>query len=200
MNLLGRLSEVWSVNDPLPIRVDLVVAVAHGATNSKLTRGAKAVVHCTRNISSQYQFAPIVAYGSFGGSERPEVEGIRKLTELSEIPNLIYIGLVWSTIEECRRVKESLPEGFLPEVILIVTDQAHSRRCRVVWRTFFPDSDVRIVSVDLSSTIDPESPMAAYRAKWKALTFQAVPTPFYWFMSLFGESGLLLIEGFHQPD
>lgn len=204
MALVDRLASKWAVNDPLPRICDLLVPVAHGATGTKLTRGAQAVANRTASALSQLkakeQF-PFLIFGAFTGSKNPEIEKQEKLRIIA--PYGKFVGTVMSTIEECVRIRENLPkfdtENGLPRVIVVVTDEAHSRRCRIVWRTFFPTSDIKIVSVKIADTVDSESPMSAYGNPWKILFFQAAPTPVWWFASLFGEKAMLRIGKFHTP-
>lgn len=198
MAFVDWLASKWAVNDPLPRTCDLLVPVAHGAAKDRLTLGAENVAHKTADSLNQLRNIgqlPFVAFGAFTGSENPEVERNLK----SRLIRGKYVGTVMSTIEECLKVKENLPEFFNPATIVVVTDEAHSRRCRVVWRTFFPFSDIKIVSVEIQRTIDSESPMAAYGSPWKILFFQAAPTPLYWLMSLGGPKLLSKLGGLHTP-
>jgi hypothetical protein len=196
MTFVDWLAAKWAVNDPLPRTCDLLVPVAHGATKDRLSIGAENVARRTAEALTQLRNIgqlPFVAFGAFTGSENPELERTIKLTIFTGK----YIGQVMSTIEECWKVKQGLPEFFNPATIVVVTDEAHSRRCRIVWRTFFPNSDIKIVSVKLADTIDSESPMSAYGNPWKILFFQAAPTPVWWAASLFGEKVMLRIGRYH---
>lgn len=202
--LIEWLARRWSVNDPLPEQVELLVPVAHGATETRLTRGAQAVANRTASALSQLkakgQF-PFLVFGAFTGSKNPEIEKLEKLRIIALYGK--FVGTVMSTIEECVRVRENLPKfetkDGLPRVIVVVTDEAHSRRCRIVWRAFFPNSTIKIVSVRIADTVDSESPMSAYGNPWKILFFQAAPTPVWWLASLFGEKALLRIGKLHTP-
>ncbi|KND49440.1 MAG: hypothetical protein AB198_00630 [Parcubacteria bacterium C7867-003] len=196
--IIEWLAEKWAVNDPLPEKCDLLVPIAHGATKDRLTRGAEAVARKTTTavteLRDRYQL-PFVAFGAFTGSENPELERALKLKHFSGK----YVGTVMSTIEECLKVRANLPIFVTVSNIVVVTDEAHSRRCRIVWKTFFPNAKVSILSVKITETVDPESPMEAYDKAWKVLFFQAVPTPLWWLLSLFGQKCLGRLEKLHTP-
>lgn len=174
------LADLWEVNDVLPRQADYIVPVAHGAKATGPTAGARTVRCATWSVLDRYPKARC-GFGAFAGSPNPEIERDYKET----LPRSSYFGRAVSTIDECMAFKRSLhdPE---PATIILVTDQAHSRRCRIVWKTFFPKTDIRICAVSLRSTIDRNSPMTAYRKMWTALLFQAAPTPFFWYLSLRG--------------
>lgn len=203
MAFVDWLASKWAVNDPLPQNCDLLVAVAHGATETGLTNGAYAVSRRTAEIIAELDIKesqrPYLAFGAFTESSNPEIERIEKQRIFGEYRK--YIGLVISTIEECLKVKEAIPVFFTPRNILIVTDEAHSRRCRIVWKCFFPNSNIRIISVPIAETVDPRSPMKPYRqGKWAILGYQALPTPYFWYLALRGPKYMATkATKFHQP-
>lgn len=188
------LARWWAVNDTLPQSAEWIIPVAHGATETRLTRGAEAVTQITFSLLTHYPHA-FCAFGSFTGSPDPEVERLGKAT----LPRSSYLGPIVSTIEECLAFKKSLGD-IEPGTIIVVTDQAHSRRCRIVWKTFFPKSDIRICAVSLRSTVDHDSPMTSYRKAWTAMLLQAAPTPFFWYLSLRGPEYMAKwATKIHQP-
>lgn len=194
------LAEKWAVNDPLPEECDLLVPIAHGATPERLTRGAHAVALKTAEVLTQLRDQgqlPFVAFGAFTGSKKPELEMTLKLAFFFGK----YVGHVISTIEECLKVKANLPIFITPSNIVVVSDEAHSRRCRIVWKTFFPNAKVSIVSVRITDTIDPESPMWPYReGKLAVLAFQALPTPYFWYLAMRGPKYMATkATRLHQP-
>lgn len=199
--LIEWLARLWAVNDPLPQTCDLLVPIAHGATShNRLTYGAYAVARKTAEILHllrEIGQLPFVAFGAFTGSKNPEIEASIKATFFHGK----YVGHVVSTIEECRKVKENLPEKFTPRSIVVVSDEAHSRRCRIVWKTFFPNSQISIVSVKISETVDKESPMLPYRlGSWAVLAFQALPTPYFWYLAIRGPKYMAkMATNIHQP-
>ncbi len=197
--IVEALAKLWAVNDSLPNRVDLIVPVAHGATKSgRVTKGADAVGFITRGLLRLYaDQSPVVVFGVFSKSEYPDIEEAFKSMLL---PNAIFVKGVVSTIEECLKVKAALAPNFAPKRILVVTDEAHSRRCRIVWRVFFPDAEIYIVAVPISETKDKESPMLPYHSKWATLIFQALPTPYFWYLAKRGPDYMSSkAESLHQP-
>lgn len=202
-----ELAKIWTVNDSVPEEARgskslLIAMVAHGATATRLTNGAKAVALTASELLRRCTDYPVVAYGSFAGNPEPELEKQLKSGHLRGTNHdfqEVAIGPVWSTIEECRKIKQNLPVGFVPKWVIVVTDEAHSRRCRIVWRTFFPNSTVVIVTVPIEATLDMVSPMITYHDLKAILWNQAKWTPIFWALSLFGERALQLVEKGHQP-
>lgn len=193
------MADLWAVNDPLPdTEVDLVVGVAHGCTENRLTRGAGSVSRLIDISLAMDRFKnSLVAYGAFAGSINPEVERFWKGKIFPD--NSIFIGNVWSTTEECRHVKEHIG-NWVPGTIVVVTDQAHSRRCKLIWKTFFPKSNIYVFSVPIGEVVDTGSPMKSYHSTGSILWNQAWPIVIQWPVAkIFGVWGLLRLESFHQP-
>jgi len=198
MSLIGKIASWWAVDDTmsLPPSIDLIAMVSHGATNHGVTTGAKTVTKMGCTIAENYP-AALIFFGAFTESPIPEIEMDYKL---ARIPHAHYVGTVISTIEECAKIQSSLPEGFTPKTIVVVTDEAHSRRARIVWKTFFPNSKIYIVSMALEAGLDDDSPSWAYHAGWSALLFQAAPTPYFWYLGLRGlEYMNTKATSLHQP-
>lgn len=195
------LSNLWEVNNEyeLPQQADLIVPVAHGATDKRLTRGAEAVTEMTVALLRRYKRRPVVIYGAFDCQNAEIEERLKKTAFTAETWKLIFIGNVISTIKECWMIKAGLPVEFDPKVIIVVTDKAHSRRCRMVWRTFFPKAKIYIVAIAIGKTLDRESPMITYHKSWKILLLQAMPTPYFWYLSLRGEAYMQTKADLHQP-
>ena len=180
------------------ISVDAVVMVAHGATKTKLTNGAIAVTAASSSLKNIVIFNfTDVYFGFFDQEPNWQVEmNLKK----KYFPYAQKIGKVLNTIGECQAFKRNyIKSPKVPKNILVITDEAHSRRCKIVWKTFFPDSKIYIITVPIEDCVDPESPMETYHKLWKILWNQAWPTPIFWFCSLFGEKGLMLLNKYHQP-
>lgn len=134
----------------------------------------------------------------FGGLHLPEFR-YRKEIQKRGIPEGIFVGEVISTIEECIKIKFALPDGVKPRKILLFTDKAHSRRCQIVWKTFFPDSKISIVSAPILETVDAESPMETYHKASSIFLLQSLPTPLFLYWSLRGPDYMATKRNFHQP-
>jgi hypothetical protein len=199
--VIYKLARVWSVNDKYPLKADVLALIAHGAAGDQLSHGGQAVCKASNEILRHYKVnglaMPEVYFGAFSRSKNLNIEADEK-TRL--IPEGNYVGLVLSTIEECARIYDKWFETHTdpPKVIILVSDEAHSRRARIVWRTFFPHSEVRIVPVELKDTIDLNSDMALYRKAWTALARQALPTPLWWLWSLSGADYLRTKQHYGQ--
>ena len=197
--MIKKLADLWAVNDPLPdTEVDLVVGVAHGCTKDRLTHGASSVSRLLDiSLALEHLRNSKVIYGAFAGSPNPEVERSWKGRVLPD--SSIFIGNVLSTTEECRRTKE-YTGSWTPKIIVVITDQAHSRRCKLIWQTFFTESKIHIFSVPIREVVDTESPMKSYHSMGSILWHQAWPIIIQWPVAkIFGVWGLIKLEGFHQP-
>jgi hypothetical protein len=192
------LARLWKVDNiefkSFSIDNTIMVLVAHGATTNKLTNGAKAVLKKALDFrSSNYIYD--IFFGSFDVQPNSAIEKTEKHNVFGRAN---WIGNVLSTITECLVVRDKLT--YNPQNILVITDEAHSRRCRIVWRTIFPKAKIYIITVPIEDCVDPESPMETYHKLWKILWNQAYPTPIFWFCSLFGEKFFVKVLGkVHQP-
>lgn len=195
------LAKKCSVNDTVPVTtyVDWIVPVAHGATEKRLVNGSVAVMNKVVEIYKNHPESRVF-FGSFAGDSNPELEAVEKSRFIYGVI-WHHFGSVWSTIMECMAFKKTascynLNAG---QTILVVTDDAHSRRCKMVWQCFFPDYNVLVVAVPLALTIDKESPMTNYNWAWKAFVLQVFPTPIFTFWCSKGPDYLALQANVHQP-
>lgn len=200
MSLIGKLASQWAVDNilSLPKELDLIVMVSHGATATKPTDGAITVAELSSIFASRFFYTPVY-FGVFTESPKPEIEEIFKK---GMVPRAICVGTVISTIEECLKIKEAFlsTAGSLPKNILVVTDQAHSRRAYLVWKTFFPESTIYMATIRLEKAVDKESPMRSYHYAWTALLFQAAPTFPFWILAKCGPNIMkLFAKILHQP-
>jgi len=197
MALIDRLAGWWEVNDPPPTKFDMIALVSIGATKSRLTKGAVVTVDKTLElleISSSR--TPIIAFGAFTGNEVDGVEEAKKYEAFKDHPFLISVGKVLSTITECLAFKEAWPHA---KRIIFVTEQAHSRRAKIIWNCLWPEAEIYVVSVKLTETVDKDSPMWPYRNALAAFLFQALPTPLYKVLAWLGPNAMTKFGGFHQP-
>lgn len=167
---IEKLAEIWSVNDEdeLPPCADLIVPASFGATRNRLTNGAQITLDKVLELAERYPDAR-VAFGVFTFSPVPNLEEMIKRQFLKDP---IFVGDVASTIEEAEKHRDSMPCGFTPRTIILVTDEWHSRSMKRVWkwvwRNIIPRPDIRMVVVSSLGTIDEDSPMKNGRtyAKW----------------------------------
>ena len=194
--VVEKVAKLWSRNDSYPAETGCaIVMVAHGATTKNITHGAYAVVQKAFEINVKNQGK--VFFGAFTGSLNSEVE---KEIKEAFFPEATYFGEVWSTIQECIAAREAIKKAKLDsKPVIVVTDEAHSRRCGLIWGVLCPYWDIRIISVPLISTIDKDSPMWPYNYAWTVLLFQALTTPLYLLWSLRGKEYLESRGHFHQP-
>lgn len=161
--LFENLTRMWNTCNPPPETVDLIAVVSYGATGNRLTKGAEAIVKKAFALYKNHPEA-LAAYGAFTLSPDPKVE---ERIKRQIFPNGIFAGTVISTIEECQKIKAALPTGFGPKKVVVVTGTCHSRTARLVWKTYFPNSQIFLVTIPAYEEIDPENPMKFLRSSWK---------------------------------
>ncbi|OGG89909.1 hypothetical protein A3G12_01550 [Candidatus Kaiserbacteria bacterium RIFCSPLOWO2_12_FULL_54_10] len=161
---IERQAQLWSAGEDPPPRADLVAMVAFGATGKRLTRGAQATLEVAVVLAARYRNVR-VASGEFTLSPSPGLEWSLKQLFFKDP---IFAGEVISTIEEAEKIRAVLPPGFVPEDIVVVTDQWHSRSAKRIWEWVWRDvkPNIHIVAVPSSATIDAESPMGLGRRHW----------------------------------
>ena len=189
----------WTVNDPLPNEnVWACVMISHGATDTHLTKASKTVLEFTDIMTAleRLKKATVLFCTFAGSSKKGQVLELGIKRDFLQIA--IHCGVVWSTIEECLAIIPQIPKYLSP--IVIFTDAAHSRRCKLVWETLLPDTEIYVLSIPISGAVDPESPMVVYRSVWKLLFFHIAPMIIFWPVAkIFGKKGLIWISKFHQP-
>lgn len=194
--LIEKIAGLWSVDESLclPEEMDLIALVSIGSAKTRLSRGATSTISKTLELLKKYPEAKVV-FGSFAGNSE------NSISEESEKAKIFgdrgfYAGRVWTTISECLAYKAAFPKA---RNVIFVTEEAHSRRARIVWNCLWPEAKIYIVSVSLSETIDSSADMGTYHNPWKTMILQAGPTPIYKVATMLGQSTLKLLGGIHQP-
>lgn len=190
-----RLAKKWAVNDidRLPKDIDLIALVSMGARRSGgLSYGAGMTLNYALILQEfKYSGVPIV-FGRFGGNG----DALSEETEKTErISNGKFAGSVMSTIKECLAFKAMYPDA---KKVVFVTEEAHSRRAKIIWQCLWPEAEIYILSVPLEDAVDEDAIMWLYRRAWTALLFQAGPTPAYKIAAMIGPKALCILGGFHQ--
>ncbi len=199
MAFIDWLARKWAVSDNPPTHADLIFAVAHGSVRERPSKGLEAVVSKTEELTKRYAgmiSQPFVAFGEFTYSG-PTSRDVEAEFKLDHFPKGRFIGLVASTTEEAMKAYDlaaRLPCD--PRKIVIVTDESHSRRCRLIWQEFFPLAEIFIVTVPLRDVVERNSPMWAYRAAWRILLLNIALTPLFAAMK---REQMEKLCKFHQP-
>lgn len=196
------LARRLAVNDSLPEgggKDTLIVPAAHGTAGwDRASNGAVAVTNMVaKGIAPQFPFAQIY-FGVFASGSYHE-HRLEMLYKLKRMPGATFYGEVVSSIEEFLFLMTMLPDGFQPKTLILITDEAHSRRFKIIARTFFPSVDIRVVAIPLWDAIDTKATMKTYRSAWSALVLQAAPIPLYWWWARKGPRYLTTKAKIHQP-
>jgi uncharacterized SAM-binding protein YcdF (DUF218 family) len=196
------IARLWAVKDYREYAetqiVDLIVPVSHGATRYTVTNGVRVTTKRSLAVIKDHPEARVMC-GSFSSSPDYRIEEYWKRS-MFKLLQVTFVGRVINTIEECSSVRQMLPAGVIPRSIVVCTDHAHSRRAKIVWKTFFPDSKVIILSDPIEQFVDKESPMASYHSLWKILFWQIGPTPYFWYLSKRGAEYMdKQGKKYHQP-
>ncbi len=191
------LARKWALNDPLPVKADFVVCISFGSTSEYLTIGSTNVMNRAYDIAHT-RHCPVY-WGVF--SENPVGGSGHEIEVKARIFNQVgsvFVGNVSSTTEECEAIREywNIHIEGEPTTIVVVTDGAHSRRARIVWKHFFPNTDIRFRSIPAESCADLFSPMRLQRGWRRWLLFNIIFTPLYKY-----RPGVAWIakHNFHQP-
>lgn len=196
MSILDTITSAWSVDESnrLPTQVDLITLVSIGSTATCESNGMQVTVKKALDLLDRYNNEPWVVYGAFTGNGQRTVEEEYKKKYFPTKSS--FAGRVETTIGECLAYKKAFPNA---REVIFITEEAHSRRARLIWRCLWPEANVYIVPVKLADTIDKKALMWPYRNAWIAFLFQALPTIVYKPASMLGPGVLMLLEGFHQP-
>lgn len=194
--MINHLARFWGIDESssLPKELDLIALVSIGSAKARLSRGAIATVTKTLELLKKHPEARVV-FGAFAGNSQNSISEENAKRQIFGDRGF-FAGEVWTTISECLAYRAAFPEA---KSVAFVTEEAHSRRARIVWKCLWPEAKVYIVSVKLSETIDTESDMGTYHHPWKALILQSGPTPIYKIAAIFGQATLKLLGGIHQP-
>ncbi|MFH0804148.1 MAG: hypothetical protein V1896_00925 [Candidatus Zambryskibacteria bacterium] len=153
--MLKWLAKKWALNDPLPEKADVIAVISYAATKDRLTNSSQKVMDLARNLSDRYPRA-LVAWGSFSKNSNNLEQKIKRVV----LPNSLYVGQVSSSTDECEIIKlaTSLARRSTQKII-VVSEGAHSRRCKRVWKYFFPKSEICFQSVPAWEAADEKNPM-----------------------------------------
>jgi hypothetical protein len=190
------LAKKWMLKDPLPQKTNIIAVISYGATLNRLTNGSEEVVNLAEHLSVIVYSDTSVIWGSF--SKNPNCEyGLEQLIKKGRLPGSIYAGLVSSTTDECKAIKEAVRTIGKPAgTIVVIAEGAHSRRCKIVWEYFFPNSEICFRSIPPWRAGDKENPMW-FQKNWRIwLLINICLYPFYkWFPGV----GWFAKKNFSQP-
>lgn len=193
------LARLVSTKDKLPPSDNLrtlIVPVAHGTTKTGLTLGSMATSRRVYKLLDQFPNSAVV-FGSFRGGIVDLEKRLKRAT--FGHTDVRHYGDAMSTIDEPVGVLRVIGNEKFDRVIFI-TDESHSYRGgKVIFKTFFPGIPLYVDVIPLKAAVDPESLMENYWNPWKALIFQVLPTPMYWWWSRKGPEYLATKAHFHQP-
>ncbi|MDP2651863.1 MAG: hypothetical protein Q8O94_01880 [bacterium] len=163
--LVEKIARIWSVNNHMPQQVDLIGLVTFGATKDGLTQGSQVTTRKALLLAKQHPEAK-VAFGVFTLSHHQIEERVKR----KSFERPFFAGKVVSTIEEAEKIHNSLPFGFTPRNIVIVTDQWHSRSAKLVWERIWqnaiPKPSIYVCSVPSVKTVNADNPTRALRSQW----------------------------------
>src|SRR3989338_592720 len=163
--MFGWILKKWAIHDPLPEKVTAIVAVSYGATKTGLTNASEEVVKQVLLVSQRFPDAKIF-WGSFAHGPSHTIE-ISEKQGIFPAEQSFYIGNVTSTTDECLAIKRLIAQtNSDSSSIVIVAEECHSRRCRMVWKYFFKNSEICFHSIPAREAEDPENPMILQR-NWR---------------------------------
>lgn len=154
------LAKKWAINDPLPKEADIIATISYAATRARLTHGSERTMLLAKEIAKLKTEATVV-WGWF--SKNPDRFLEREIKQ--SVLGGVCVGPVSSSTDECeaiRKVAETRRSG----AIIVVTEGAHSRRCKRVWEYMFPNAEICFRSIPAWEAADPENPMW-FQRRWQ---------------------------------
>ena len=166
--ILEKIAQAWSL-DEMVSDMDLIAVITYGSTKTRPTHGTLRIAEYAKNIQEAHDCHSShsklsLGYGIFTFS--PDLELERK-DKKDFFPQGFCAGEVASTIEECQKIREFyLSNHEEPKKIMVITGASHSRTAKLVWKTYFPNTEISVRSIPISFEIDEESPMVFMRNAW----------------------------------
>lgn len=114
--MLGLISRVWDINDPLPNHVDVIALISYAATDKELTNGSFHTRNLTRILHASYPRAKII-FGVFSKNSTHGKEVERQKVFFSS--NAECVGDVSSSTDECEAI---LKEAAGAKSIIVVAE------------------------------------------------------------------------------
>lgn len=190
--MLKWLAQKWSVKDPLPKEADLIAMISYtAATETSLTNGSRKTAELAKAIAEKYPEA-LVGWCSSGKNEQIERE-----VKMSVFPESIYAGVATSSTDECEAIRKAVTTIGRPiRNIVVVTEGSHSRRCKLVWEYYFPNTEICSRAVPAQEAADRWNPAWTQR-RWQIwFIVNVVLYPFFrWWPGV----AWFAKRNFHQP-
>ncbi len=165
---------MWSINDPVPQRIDAIVVISYGAEKNRLSRRSGDVAFMALELAKRHPEA-VIYWGTFGKSPNEKKEESLKYRMFSGFKH-VHIGSVTSTTDELEAVLKFIHEG---QNIVVLMDGSHSRRCIRVWKYSNQDKCVYGVSTPVAIS-DWGNPMLLQKLWPVWLVVNAILLPLYW--------------------
>lgn len=190
--MLKWLAQKWATNDPLPKEVDLIAMISYTAkTETSLTNGSRKTVELTKIIANKHPEA-LVGWCSSGKNEQIERE-----VKISVFPEGIHAGVATSSTDECEAIRKivTTTERSIRSIV-VVAEGSHSRRCKLVWEYYFPNTEICSRSIPAWEAADRENPAWTQR-RWQIwFLINVVLYPFFrWWPGI----AWFAKRNFHQP-
>jgi hypothetical protein len=189
------IAKKWASNDLLPKNASVIALISYAATPKALTNGSCETVILASDLKQMYPEATVI-WGSFPKDQKGEKT--EKEIKFSIFPDSLYAGSVTSSTDECEAIIRTAKENKISlNNLFVVSEGAHSRRCKRVWKYFLPNSKICFRSVPAWETGDSTNPMwfQRYWRVWLVVNILADTLAYQWRPIL----KFLIKKNFSQP-
>lgn len=172
--MLGWISKMWDINDPLPAHADVIALISYAATKTRLTNGSYFTKELALDFQRQYPNSKLI-FGTFSKNPPGAKEAGKIYSLLPE--KVTCVGSVSSSTDECEAILKAAGDA---KSIIVVAEGWHSRRLKIVWKHFFK-GELCFQSAPGHLCADPENPMWMQRYSVVWMCINMFFTPFYKF-------------------
>lgn len=164
-------------SDPLPASVNLIALISFASTPKRLTHGSERTLLLAEEIANLHK-GILVFGGTYFDNPKPNIEREEKQRILGD--RFIWTGSVSSTTDERRAIeKEVRARNLEMKNVVIVDEEYHSIRTRIVWQHYHPETNFSFQLIPGSVAADPENPMPLQRSALKWLLANIALAPFF---------------------
>ncbi|MDO8591851.1 MAG: hypothetical protein Q7R60_02955 [bacterium] len=165
------LSDDERVND-----CNVVIALGYGFSSKGLPDAAQKTTKTAAQIAKQANVPLVICNVNYFGEDKMRAENTAKRKIIKQqqfVGKIILAKPCQNSVTEARNIKQALLEaGVNPQTITVVCDWPHARSTRIIYKKTFPNSTIRIVSVNANWDENHLVPAQQSNLKWLIANFK----------------------------